>query len=175
MRLGLVTSALALQWVARQFGLSRASSWVAGLIYGFSTMQIVQGYGHLFLVFAPLPPLFLYVCYRVVAGTLSAGRGGLLAGLLLGCDFLISAERALMTIVVAAVGAAVALVAQWRSFSATVLKRLVTFALSAGTVTFAVLIVPLLQMEGRGHVAGAPHPWIQSFLTDAVDIIFPDP
>jgi hypothetical protein len=67
---------------ARMLGLRARSSFLVGFLYGFSTHVIAENSsGHLHLSFAVFPPLVAALLYRVVTGTISARRGGLLLGL----------------------------------------------------------------------------------------------
>jgi hypothetical protein len=66
----------------RMLGLRARSSFLAGFLYGFSTHVIAENSsGHLHLSFAIFPPLAAALLYRIVMGTISARRGGLLLGL----------------------------------------------------------------------------------------------
>jgi hypothetical protein len=174
MRLGFILSAAAAQFVARRIGLSRPASIAAGLLYGFSTIQIVQGWGHLFLVFAPLPPLVLYSVYCLMIGRWSPVRAGCTAGGLLALDFLISAERALITLVVLAVILIVAAVFRWRAITVRLARDVAIATGCAAVVAILIVAVPIHEMLGRGHVSGVAHSWIQSYQTQLASFIFPD-
>jgi hypothetical protein len=174
MRLGFILSAAAAQFVARRVGLSRPASIAAGLLYGFSTLQIVQGNGHLFLVFAPLPPLILYAVYCFFVGRWSPVRAGVTGGVLLALDFLISAERALITLIVLAVILLVALAVRWRQLSWDLARRTAIFAGCAAVVALVIVAYPVHEMLGRGHVSGVAHTWIQSYQTQLAAFVFPD-
>ena len=174
MRLGFILSAASAQFVARRVGLSRPASVAAGLLYGFSTIQLVQGWGHLFLVFAPLPPLVLYSVYCLLVGRWSPVRAGCTAGALLALDFLISAERALITLLVLAVILIVAAAVKWRAFSLKLLRDVAVATACAGVVAVLIVAVPVHEMLGRGHVSGVAHTWIQSYQTQLASFVFPD-
>jgi hypothetical protein len=173
MRLAMVLSAASAQFVARRVGLSRPAALFAGLLYGFSTIQITQGNGHLFLVFCPLPPLIFYGAYCLAIERWSPLRSGVTIGALFAADFLISAERALMTAIVLVIAAFVALVFCLRAISWRLLSQIALGTLIAGVVALAILAIPIIEMTGHGHVSGAAHPWIQSYETDLVAIVFP--
>jgi hypothetical protein len=175
MRLGFILSAASAQFVARRVGLSRAGSLAAGLLYGFSTLQIVQGNGHMFLVFAPLPPLILYCVYCLVIERWRPYAAGALAGLLTAIDFLISAERALMTLMVLGVVLVVAAAVLWRRVTRQLVVNFLVAGACAALVAGVALAVPVHEMLGRGHVSGVAHPWIQSYATDLAAFVFPGP
>ena len=174
LHLGLVSSALAVVWVARRIGINRVGAFFAGLVYGFSTMQTVASYGHLFLTFAPLPPLILLVIWRLISGHMNSRHAGLSLGLLWAADFLISAERAAITLVVIPVVAILALPFTWRNLTYEMVRRICrAMVWCAGTIT-VVLALPLFEiLSGPYAVRGASHPWIQSYHSDLLSIIFP--
>ncbi|OYW05574.1 MAG: hypothetical protein B7X11_01835, partial [Acidobacteria bacterium 37-65-4] len=58
-------SALACFYVVRRLSGSNVGAFLAGAIYGFSPYMLAQGYGHLFLIFVPLPPLIFYALFRI--------------------------------------------------------------------------------------------------------------
>jgi hypothetical protein len=173
MRFAFIASAASAQFVARRIGISRGPAIFAGLIYGFSTMQIAQGFGHLFLVFCALPPLVLYGVYCLAIGRWNARRGGITIGVLFAADFLVSAERSLMTAVVTFVCLVVAAIFCFRRITRDVLVRMALGALWAAGVTLAIVAIPVLAMQGHGHVNGTAHTWIQSYETDAVSVLNP--
>jgi hypothetical protein len=172
-RLGFILSAASAQFVARRIGLSRPASIAAGLLYGFSTIQIVQGNGHLFLVFAPLPPLILYAVYCLLIGRWNPVRAGLTAGCLSALDFLISAERALITLLVVAVVLVVAAAVRWRKIDLKLLRRATIATGCAVASAVVILTVPIIEMLGPGHVSGVAHTWIQTYQTPLAAFVFP--
>ncbi|HEV3211851.1 MAG TPA: hypothetical protein VGZ03_00505 [Acidimicrobiales bacterium] len=157
LRLGMLTSACSAQWVGRRLGLSRPSSFLAGLLYAFSAIEIVEGNGHAFLTFVPLPPLIGYAVYAAAAGRLRARRAGVVAGLLLGAQALISLEVALLTAVACVVGLVVAGVCYPRAVTRARVATLASGAAWALGVLAAVLVAPLLSYFGRGHFWGPAH------------------
>ncbi len=173
LRLGMVASACAAQWVARRLGLSRTASVLAGLLYAFSAMEIVEGNGHVFLTFAPIPPLLFYAVYRTVTGGLSPRRGGLLAGVALACQALISLELALFSVVTIVVGLCVAAVVCRAS-----LMRATAVQVVAATGWFALactvlLCVPMAVYFGRGHFWGPSHPTIEVYRANLESLVVP--
>jgi len=175
MRLGFILSAFSVQWVARRLGISRTGSFVAGLIYGFSIQQFNQGYGHLFLVMAPLPPLILYNLYLLVTKKSSPRRAGLVIGVLTAADFLISAERSLMTILVAVFGLIVAAVLFPRDVSMDRVRHVAKSIVWMIIPVVIILALPLYEMLGKDSVKGASHPWIQGYASDLQSFFIPGP
>jgi hypothetical protein len=173
LRLALVLSAWAAWYVGRRIGLSRVASFVVGLVYGFSSQQTVQAQGHLFLTFAPLLPLALYTGYRLVSADVSIRRYGLALGLLLGTDYLISAERALVTIMVLVLGGIVAGLLN-RSRVRPTLRRLTRAVVPIGIGLAAITVIPLyFQLLGAYAVKGKAHSWILTYRADLFSFVFP--
>jgi len=175
MRLGMILSAVSLQWVARRLGISRTGSFVAGLLYGFSIEQFNQGYGHLFLVFAPLPPLILYNLYLLVTKKSSPRQAGLIIGVLTAADFLISPERSLMTLFVAAIGLVVAAALFPREVSIERIRYVAKSIVWMIIPAVVILALPLYEMMGKDSVKGASHPWIQGYASDLQSFFIPGP
>ena len=93
MQLAFFASAGSMYLVLRRWTSWWPAAFVGGLFYGFSPYMIGQGYGHLFLAFVPIPPLVLAVLDNlVVRERWSSRRAGMLLGLLLAFQYLISAE-----------------------------------------------------------------------------------
>jgi len=95
---GLVASALAAAAVAREFGLGRAGSNVAGAIYAFSPAVMGHLYaGHLELVWGCWMPLGLLVFLRLLRRSDHWARRGLTLGAVLACAAYSSAYYFLYT------------------------------------------------------------------------------
>lgn len=173
LRLGLITSACSAQWVARRLGLSRISSLFAGLLYAFSTIELVEGNGHAFLTFLPLPPLIGYTLYGVATGRLRPWRAGLTAGLLFAAQALISLEVALMTAICTALGLVIAAVLYPRSVTR---RRAAGLAVGLGFALCSaalVLVVPMLSYFGRGHFWGPAHADLSIYRANLASIVVP--
>lgn len=173
MRLAYICSAASAQFVARRIGLGRPAALAAGLLYGFSTVEIVEGWGHLFLVFAPIPPLVLYAVYCLLIGRWSPVRAGLTAGVLSALDFLISAERSLMTVLALVVLLLVAAVVKWRAITWRLVRDVIIAGACAGAAALVILAYPIHEMLGPGHVSGVAHSFIQGYATQVADFVFP--
>jgi hypothetical protein len=102
-------SALAGYALLRRWVRWRPAAFGGGLLYGFSPYLVAHGGSHLNLVFVPLPPLIFLVLSQITSGrTRRAWRHGTALGLLCIAQFLISAEILVSTVIVGAVGLAVA-------------------------------------------------------------------
>lgn len=86
-------SAGAAYLLARRYIVWRPAAFAAGLLYGYSPYMVGQGYGHLNLSFVPLPPLiFLLLDELFIRQRRDPIRVGVLLGLLMAAQFLISTE-----------------------------------------------------------------------------------
>ncbi|MFZ2057292.1 MAG: hypothetical protein WAV54_07785 [Acidimicrobiales bacterium] len=174
MRLGFVTSAMSAQWVATKLGISRPASLAAGILYGFSAEQIFQGQGHLYLVYVGIPPLILYTLCLLLQRRIRPWRAGALIGVLTSADFLISQERALMTLVIAIVALVVLAVMRPRSITKSLCRDLVLAGVVATTTALVLLYYPLTVFFGRGHFTIA-HSDIQKYRADLSEYFLPGP
>ncbi|HLK45156.1 MAG TPA: hypothetical protein VKT18_04175, partial [Acidimicrobiales bacterium] len=173
LRLGMVTSALAAQFVARRLGLSRAASAMAGLLYACSAMEVVEGNGHVFLTFVALPPLVLCAAYRGAIGAARPWRAGLVVGALLAAQALISLEVALLTVVTLVVGGAVGALVCRRELTAERRRALAGLGGVAVATLGVLLAVPLAVYFGRGHFWGPSHPTLEIYRANLVSILVP--
>jgi hypothetical protein len=102
-------SALSGYALARRWVRWRPAAFGGGLLYGFSPYLVAHGGSHLNLVFVPLPPLIFLVLCEITSGRprrpwpWGAGLAALCVA-----QFLISAEILVSTVIVAAIGLAVA-------------------------------------------------------------------
>ncbi len=108
--LSLAGSATAGYILARHVVHWRPAAFVAGLLYGFSPYEIAQSAGgHLNLVFVVLPPLvFLAIHELTVRQRGSARRWGIVLGVLIAAQYLVSSEIMASTIIIGGLGVVVA-------------------------------------------------------------------
>ena len=98
-------SAIAMYEVVRRWTGSRFAAMSAGFLYGFSAYVVGQGYGHIMLSFVPLPPIYFYWLHKMVARR--AGRPykeGVIVGLILVGQYLISSEIMATLILISIIG-----------------------------------------------------------------------
>ena len=152
-------SALACCFVVRRVTASNLAALVAGALYGFSPYMVGQGVAHVFLIFAPLPPLIFYALFRiVVVQEGSARRWGLVLAVLVIVQFFISQEVAADTVIVAAIALVILILANRGALT----RRRVDYALRAGlysvAIAFVVLAYPVyFQLLGPQAIHGATH------------------
>jgi hypothetical protein len=138
-------SAASAYWVARRLTGSNLAAIYVGLVYGFSPYILHQGLGHLNLSFVPIPPLIVYALYRVVVRQDGrAWRSGVVLGLWVCAQYLVSSEVLVSTVIVAAAGVVVWCVVNWRQIDA----RRVRFAAAALAPALGVVVVILAYPVG---------------------------
>ncbi len=147
-------SAISAGFVARQLTKSNIGSGIAGLLYGFSPYEFHEAFGHLNLLFVPLPPLIIYVSYNLlIRQSGRPERWGLLLGALISGQFLISSEIAATTTVVVAIGATVWTSVNWRLVNVQRLQYILRSLFSALALSFIILCVPIwYQLFGRERI-----------------------
>ncbi|MGA3351808.1 MAG: hypothetical protein ABSD85_01320 [Acidimicrobiales bacterium] len=108
-------SATAAFFVFRRWTRSNLAAGCGGLLYGFSAYVVGQGLGHINLAFVPLPPLIFMTLHEVLVQQQSSPRKwGVLLGLLVTSQYLISPEVLTTTAVVALCGVIVLALARRR-------------------------------------------------------------
>lgn len=136
MYLAFPVSACSCCFVVRRLTGSNLAGLITGLLYGFSPYIVGQGFGHLNLIFIPLPPLIVLALFEVVVAQRHSSRasGGAL-GLVIAAQYLIASEVLATTLVMLAVGVVV--------LAATRLKQLSISRLqyAASGAFFAVLVL----------------------------------
>ncbi len=169
-------SAMSSYLVVRKWTHSNLASAVAGLLYGFSPYMVAQGYGHLFLVFVPLPPLIFYALYRIVVELRGRpARWGALLGLLVASQCLISLEVALTTALMASCGLIVLGLTRGRRFDAE--RRRATLRALGPAVLVAALILAYpvwVGLYGARHVTISSHGGLATpYVADLLGALIP--
>lgn len=138
--------------LARRYVNWRPAAFAAGLLYGYSPYMVGQGYGHLNLSFVPLPPLiFLTLDELFIRQKRNPLRQGLLLGLMMTLQFLISTEIFATTVLFSAI--ALVVLAIWHRRE---VRPRLPHALR-GLVPGAVLAVVLLAWPAYEAVLGPRH------------------
>ena len=108
--LALTLSAFSMCLVLRRWTTWWPAAFLGGLLYGFSTWSTSE-VSHLFLAFAPLPPLMFLLLHEIlVRQKWRAGRVGALLGALCGLQYLISAEILASTLLMGATATVLCLI-----------------------------------------------------------------
>lgn len=166
-------SAYAAYVAGRLLGLRMRSSFLVGFLYGFSTNIIAENSsGHLHLSMAIFPPLVAALLQRIVTGTVSARKGGLLLGLAAVLQVWVSEELLATSGILAAL---VLLLLAARAPRDTVAQTARRLARTAGWALLVVIPVaaPALwvQFFGADHLtSGVP---VDSWSTDVFTSITP--
>jgi hypothetical protein len=101
----MVASASSLFLVLRQWVRMPAAAFFGGLVYGFSPYMVGQSFGHLNLLFVPIPPLILFALAEIVVHQRSgACKWGIILGLLAAAQCVISSEIFVTTALMSAIG-----------------------------------------------------------------------
>jgi hypothetical protein len=157
-RLAFAASASAMFLVLRRFTTWWPAAFLGGLLYGFSPYMVGQGFGHIFVLFVPIPPLFLLLVHELwERRRWPAALTGAALGALAAVQLLISQEI-LAACIVLAVPALLALGWHHRRDGSTYWRRLGAGAASAAGA-FAVLAgYPLwFYFRGPAHLVGPQH------------------
>jgi len=157
-RLAFAASASAMFLVLRRFTTWWPAAFLGGLLYGFSPYMVGQGFAHIFVLFVPIPPLFLLLVHELwERRRWPASLTGAALGVLAAVQLLISPE-VLTACGLLAVPALLALGWHHRRDGSTYWRSLGAGA--AGTVgAFAVLAgYPLwFYFRGPQHLVGLQH------------------
>jgi hypothetical protein len=175
-RLAFALSASAMYLTLRRFTRWRPAAFAGGLLYGFSPYMVGQGYGHLFILFVPLPPLFVLLGHELwERRRWPAAVTGLVLGVAGAVQLLISQE-VLAACAVLAIPAILALAWHHRRDGAAAWRRLGT-GLGVAAVTFGVLAAyPLwFYYAGPAHIVGTQHgtPLYASYHQDLLGVVVP--
>ena len=176
MRLAFFASATSMMFVLRRYTKWFPAAFLGGLLYGFSPYVVGQALGHLFLAFVPIPPLVvLFVDELLRRQEKDARRNGVILGLLLAAQFLISIEMFVTTMLCCVAGVAFVIVISRpsvREHAAHALRGAI-WALA----TFVVIVAyPLYcYFFGRWHISGPQWtvPEIAPFRADLFGSIVP--
>jgi hypothetical protein len=157
MRLSFALSAISMCFVLRRWTRWWPAAFAGGLLYGFSPFMVGQGTGHDFLTFAPLPPLVLALLDELVVRRRHPLRNGVLLGVVVVAQLLISPEVLVMTLLLSVLGLLVLAVRHPVAARERVadVGRGVVAALGTAAVLGA---YPLwAYFAGPQHISGAPH------------------
>jgi hypothetical protein len=176
MRLGFALSAISMCFVLRRWAQWWPAAFAGGLLYGFSPYVVGQAQAHDFLMFVPLPPLILALLDEVVVRRRHVVRNGVLLGVVVTAQLLISPE-VLSMCAMAAVGGLIVLVARHPA-TARRQAREIGLGLGATGVSFVVLAAyPLwVYLSGPFHVSGPQHPIyvIEDYHTTLESLVYPN-
>ena len=155
--LGFALSALSMCLVLRRWVRWWPAAFAGGLLYGFSPYMIGQGWGHLFLVFIPIPPLILLVLDEIlIRQSRSARRYGLLLGALAAAQYYISDEVLALTAVIAVTGIVLLAVTHPRESLRRARYVIEAFAYAAVLCGILIAYPVWYGFRGPAHINGPP-------------------
>lgn len=162
--------------VLRKWGVWGPAAAIGGLIYGFSPYMVGHAmFGHLDLVFLPLPPFIAMTVSSIVHRQGSPRRLGIRLGILSAAQFFISQEVlagvALLT-AFALIYAAIYQPGNWWGMA----KKLIIPASVALVVAGALVAYPLwLMVAGPQHYVGAAYGTRNPYHNDLLSFLVPGP
>jgi len=173
LELGFFLSALSAAAAARVLGASWFGAWFVGLLFGFGAPRLVNGVVHAYFTVDLVLPWLLVAAVRCIEGRWSPRVTGLLFGVLVAVDFLISPERvAIEVITLVGISIGWLLVVRHRSTALTLART----ALWAGVVLVPLAAYPAaMLLAGPEHIHGAPHAYIQQFTATFSSLVKPGP
>jgi hypothetical protein len=175
MFVSLPLSATAAFLVLRKWEVWAPAAALAGLLYGFSPFMVAHGLAHLELAFLPLPPLIASVAVSIAVGSERPVRAGILLGLLLAAQFLISPEVFAIVIVVSAIVVACLAIRSPRhivnKFSVVIRPAVVAAAVILVLVAFPVWMFAF----GAQRYKGPPWPVGNPYFNDLLSFLQPGP
>ena len=155
--LGFALSALSMCLVLRRWVRWWPAAFTGGLLYGFSPYMIGQGWGHLFLIFIPIPPLILLVLDDIfIRQSRNARRYGLLLGVLAAAQYYISNEVLALTGIVAVAGMLLLIVTHWRESRRRARYVIEAFAYAAVVSGILIAYPVWYSFFGPAHINGPP-------------------
>jgi hypothetical protein len=148
---------------------------LGGLVYGFSPYMVGHSLAHISLTFLPLPPLMAWTVVCMVRGQWSPWWSGVLLGLLVTGQYLISPEvLAIVAVLIVVVGVFMA-ICHPSDIRGMVGGLVGPLAVAAG-VAGALLAYPVWMMvAGPQHTTGSPWPLINPYHNDVLSLVVPGP
>ena len=172
---GFAGSATALFAVLRRWDISVPAAALGGAVYGFSPALLHSAIGHADLQFAVLPPLIIDAGLRLALGRSRPVRGGLLLGLLITAQLMISEELLLGTVIAGIVLILVLVASRPRAVlghkALATIKPLAGGLGTAAAVTAVIAGYPLwVQFFGPLYQSGSPFTldWYKNDLSSLV-------
>lgn len=168
-------SAMSAFFVLRHWTRSNLGALLGGLLYGFSPYMVNQGQLHLNLVFVPLPPLILMALIEITITQRSSPlRWGVLLGVLITAQYLISPELLTTVLLMSAIAAVVVVAARFRSISRARVDHLLRALVPGFGIPAAVLAYPVgFLLAGREHLNGPAFPSYNPYRADLLGMVVP--
>ncbi len=169
LQLGFALSAFSAAIATHRLGSNWWASWFVGVVFGFGAPHVVDGSVHVFVAFNVLLPWILVAVILLARGDWSPRRFGVVVGLLLALEVLISTERAAIEALVLLVAYLVCVIARKIPTRPAALTR--GFVV-ASIIVLALTAIPLWYFfSGPQSISGAPHtniPWSNASFSSLV-------
>ena len=174
MVLAMPVSATAAFVVLRRWKVWGPAAALGGLIYGFSPYMVGQAsWGHVELLFVPLPPFIALTVVSILQRSGSPRRLGIHLGVLIVAQYFISPE-VLATVGIFTVAAVVCVAIGRRSILAEVTRTVFQPVAIALVIAALVLTYPIwLMLAGPQHFTGSTYPTANSYHNDLLNLLVP--
>ena len=168
-------SAASAFFVLRRWTGSNLGAMSGALLYGFSPYMVNQGQLHLNLVFVPLPPLILMALIEIVVVQRSSPfRWGVLAGVLISAQYLISPEVLTTVLLMSAIALVILVAARFRSINRARVDHVLHALAPAIAIPVVVLAYPAYSLlVGRGHLNGPAFRITNPYRADLLGMVVP--
>ncbi len=172
---GMPISATAAFLVLRRWRVWQPGAALGGLLYGFSPYMVGQTQAHPQLAFLPIPPLIVGVVVSIVRDRRSPLRRGILLGVLVAFQYLISPELVASLGLFAAIALVLMALRRRREVSAALHSSARALGIASATC-FVVLAYPVwLLIGGPQHVKGSTYTFANPFHNDLLSLVVPGP
>jgi hypothetical protein len=158
MRLAFALSGISMCFVLRRWTNWWPAAFIGGLLYEFSPFMVGQSQSHLFLTFVPLPPIIVALLDELVVRRRHVIRNGILLGVVIAAQLMISPEVLAMGLLAA--GCALVVMAIRHPVAAREAAKDVIGGIATGLASFLVLAgYPIwVYFRGTYYISGPPHP-----------------
>jgi hypothetical protein len=158
MRLAFALSGISMCFVLRRWTTWWPAAFIGGLLYEFCPFMVGQAQSHLFLIFVPLPPIMMALLDELVIRRRHLIRNGVLLGVVVAAQIMISPEILVISLLATA-GAFAVLVIRHPVAARERLGDLVRGFAATGATALVIAAYPIwMYFAGPYHVSGPPHP-----------------
>ena len=173
--LSIAGSATAAFLVFRRWAPWTPAAYIGALFYGCSPYMESQGVAHPMLLMVPLPPLILLVLDEIlIRQVLPSRRMGIVLGLLVTAQLLISTEVLGTTVLMSLIGLALLVAFRWRLVGVHLRYAVRALVVASGTALVLCAYPFWLFLWGPEHVSGTVQRGSVTFLsTDVLSVLLP--
>jgi hypothetical protein len=158
LRLGFALSSFSMCLVLRRWTRWWPAAFVGGLLYGFSAYMVGHGLGHVLLTFLPLPPVIFLLLDEILGRRrFRPWQSGVMFGLVISAQFLISPEVLVDTMIMAAAALVYVVLANRRRIAELFPGVATSFGWSALVIVVLLAYPVWFALAGPQHLVGPPH------------------